>query len=64
MRMFVVLLAVVFASSLSFFASADNSRGFAFHKQAEQEASNLHCARKVSIGAETACLMQKRKGRA
>lgn len=70
MRMFVFLVAVCCASSLSFFASADNSRGLAFRRPAADSASPStasRCVKKVALGAdgtETGCLMQKRRGRA
>lgn len=64
MRMFVVLAAVVAATSLSFFASADSARGLSFTAPAaQQDATNSRCAKRVAIGNETACLMQKRRGR-
>jgi hypothetical protein len=68
MRMFVLLVAVTFATSLSFFASADNARGLlsASANQSEQAALNSRCVKKIALGpgaAEVACLMQKHKGR-
>lgn len=64
MRMFVFLVAVLFATSLSFYSSADNSRGLSLDGKAQQEAGVSRCAKRIAIGNETACLMQKRKGRA
>lgn len=65
MRMLVFLMAVIFATSLSFFSSADGVRGLSLAKpQAQEEAANARCAKRIAIGNEKACLMQKRKGRA
>ena len=70
MKMFIVLVAVVLATSVSLFASADSSRGLSSRgpvAQSETVGANSRCARKISIGPganEFACLMQKRKGRA
>ncbi|WP_424363492.1 hypothetical protein [Methylocystis parvus] len=65
MRMFILLTVVVAATSMSFFSSADSARGLSFTaSQARQEAVNSRCAKRVAIGSETACLMQKRRGRA
>lgn len=65
MRMFILLAVVVAATSLSFFSSADRARGLSFAAPtAHQEATNSRCAKKVAMGSESACLMQKRRGRA
>ncbi|PPD45571.1 MAG: hypothetical protein CTY15_04090 [Methylocystis sp.] len=68
MRMFILLMVVIFASSLSFFASADSSRQLSLKKpepQTEALSATSRCAKKIALGdGETACLMLKRKGRA
>ncbi|QGM96309.1 hypothetical protein [Methylocystis parvus] len=65
MRIFIVLMLMTFVSALSFFSSADDSGGVSFPQaRAEREAGNFRCVKRVAIGNETACLMQKRKGRA
>jgi hypothetical protein len=69
MRNFVILLAAAFVTSVSFFASADNSHGLAVRAptdRSEQASLNSRCVKKVALGpdsAEVGCLMQKRKGR-
>jgi hypothetical protein len=67
--MFMVLVAIVVATSTSFVASADSSRGLLLKKpltESEKTITNSRCARKIVLPEtnETACLMQKRKARA
>lgn len=70
MRMFIFLIAVALASAMSFVASAERDTGLVFKSaetQAEAAGVASRCTRKIALGpggAEVACLMQKRKGRA
>lgn len=65
MRAIAFLIAVGFVTCLSFFSSAETSRGVSLARpEAPQEAAMSRCAKKITIGNESACLMQKRKGRA
>ena len=69
MRMFILLLAIVGATSASFIASADNARGLSIKEsvsQSEQTGAASRCAKKIVLPGtnETACLLQKRRGRA
>lgn len=68
MRLFVVFTAVIFASALGFFTNAENlAERSATKQEAQTEEASVRCAKKIAVGprgTETACLMQKRKGRA
>ncbi len=67
MRMFILLAAVIAASSLSFVAGSGNMRGLSVGKPeplVEEASARSRCAKKVALGgAKTGCLMQKHKGR-
>lgn len=68
MRAYIFLFCVIGALSLSFFASADNSGGGPLKKPVAQSAHEppaSHCLKKILLpdSTETACLIQKRKGR-
>ncbi len=68
MRFFISLIVLISAAALSFFASAEDSRGVSAKPEAQREetVSNSRCAKKIVLPGsnETACLMQKRKGHA
>lgn len=69
MPMFVILVAIVAATSVSFFASADHPRGLSPKTpiaRSEEAPPASRCAKKIVLpdSTETACLIQKRKGRA
>lgn len=61
MRMFVFLAVVAVATSFSLISSADGSRGLSFQaRQEPREAASPHCAKRMEVGNETVCLMQRR----
>jgi hypothetical protein len=64
MRIFSLLIVAVIAASACFASSADSARGLSLASpQAREEAANFRCAKRIALGNETACLMQ-RKSRA
>lgn len=69
MRMIVLLVAAIFATSLSFYASAHGSKGLSFKApmaQNEHPEVGSNCVRKITTasGEVIGCHIQRRKGHA